>query len=171
MRRFPIALTYLLCCAAFVVAQQPAPAALQIEYGSPAELKGVKKIFIDTGMDMKNRERMLKEFSKAKLADLVLLDSPEGAEVLLLFNADRNTYFAGMTTNPSPGAGWPSTSTPRYSTTDTGVGIVVIPKGENRARLLMQVEKSAYYRWDKWPSVSFVREFVKEYRKANGIKK
>jgi hypothetical protein len=149
-------------------------AQVQFEYGKPDELKGVTKIFLDTGADMKNRERMLKEFDAARkknqLGALVILDSPEGAEVVLAFSSDRETYYAGSTTQPPASPGLASTSTPRYSSVDRGVGYVVVPKGENRARLLMSMKKSASMRWDKWPSVSVAREFIKAYRQANGLK-
>ena len=39
-----------------------------VEYGKPNELKGLKKVFIDTGADMKNRERIISEQNKIREA-------------------------------------------------------------------------------------------------------
>jgi hypothetical protein len=145
------------------VAQQPA-----YEYGKPEELKGVKRIFIDTGTDLKNRERIIKALTKAKkdLPDLIILDSAEGAEAVLAFSADRETYLSSVNTSPPPCAGCLSTSTPTYRSVDSGSGIIFIPKNE-KARVLMAFSGSARMRWTAWPSEQFAKAFIKAYRKAN----
>lgn len=61
-----------------------------VEYGKLSDLKGLKKVFVDTGADMKSRERILKEIEKAKLG-LELLDSAEGAEIILNFGGGKET--------------------------------------------------------------------------------
>ena len=46
---------FLLCL--FVIAAVVTTATAQsLEYGKPSELKGLKKVFVDTGGDIKNRD-------------------------------------------------------------------------------------------------------------------
>jgi len=37
-----------------------------IEYGSPSELKGITKIFIDTGTELEVRSNIIKEINKSQ---------------------------------------------------------------------------------------------------------
>lgn len=165
MRRISFAFFFVVLTAITSLAQkQPV-----VEYGKPDELKGITKIFISTGADMTNRQRMLKVFEKEKkkIPDIVILDSPEGAEVVLGFNADRETYLAGVITNTPTNAGDSTTSSPTYRNVYTGAGIVFVPKDENRMRVLMDFSGSARFRWTDWPSEQFAKAFVKAYIKAN----
>jgi hypothetical protein len=68
--------------------------ALAQEYGKPEELKGLTKMFVDTGGDMKNRERISKEIEEAKLG-IQLLDSEEGAEIILDFGGGKDKRLGG----------------------------------------------------------------------------
>ena len=54
--------------------------------GSVADLKGVSKVFIDTGGDAQSRESIIQEL-KASGLGLQIVDSPEGADAVLRFNA------------------------------------------------------------------------------------
>lgn len=161
MRRILVAFSLILLATLPTYAQD-------VEYGTPDELKGITKVFVDTGPDMKSRERILKTISKEKL-NLVLLDSRDDAEVILLFAGDRETYMSGVQTSPPIYEGGPSTTRPTYSKVDRGAGLVVVPKG-NRMRILMDFSGSARFRWTKWPAEQFGKAFVKAYKKANGIK-
>jgi hypothetical protein len=97
------------------------------EYGKPEELKGITKVFVDTGGDLKNRERITKEIEDAKLG-LQLLDSEEGAEVVLDFGAGRSERLKGSVAN-----GTGSIFTKRYQ---TGKGAVFVVK-DGKSRIVM----------------------------------
>ena len=61
MKPFILTITLLAFCAP-CYAQQDSYA-----YGQPSDLKGLKKVYVDTGPDTKNRDSIIKELEKAKL--------------------------------------------------------------------------------------------------------
>ena len=161
-----ITLTFL-CMVFFTViacAQRPT-----IEYGSPSELKGVTKIFIDTGTELEVRSNIIKEINKSqkKMPNLIVVNSPEEADVILVFAADSSSYMSGVTTNPPIDEGGATTSTPTYRTVVAGGGYVIKPVSANRVRILMDFGDSRTTRFERRPSTNFARKFVKEYLKAN----
>ena len=131
-----------------------------VSYGKPEELKGLKKIFVDTGTDLKNRERIIREIRAARLG-VELLDSEDGAEVVLDFGAGRSERLIG-----SIGRGTGGIVTKRYQ---TGKGqVFVVTGGQNR--IVMSYEGEETHPWEDKPATNFGKAFVKAYRKANGIK-
>jgi hypothetical protein len=153
-------------CITVTLAQRPT-----IEYGSPSDLKGVKKIFVDTGTEMEVRENILKELgkSKKKTPDLEVVSRPEDAEIILAFGASASTYLAQVNTAPvDDGA---VVSHPVYRQVVHGDGVVLKPLGENRVRLLMSFKDSRSSRFERRPSTNFAREFIHKYMDANGIKR
>ena len=130
-----------------------------ISYGKPEELKGLKKIFVDTGGDLKNRERIIREIKDAKLG-VELLDSEAGAEVVLDFGAGRSERLIG-----NIGRGTGGLVTKRYQ---TGKGHVFVGGGQNR--IVMSYEGEETHPWEDKPATNFGKAFVKAYKKANGIK-
>src|ERR1044071_3293686 len=61
---------------------------LQTEYGKPEELRGLTKVFVDSGGNMKDRERIQNEIRKSGIG-VELLDSEAGAEVILKFGGGK----------------------------------------------------------------------------------
>ena len=74
-----------------------APAALAQErsQGSPSELKGLRRVYVDAGASRKDRARIVEELQRSKVG-VEVVDAPEGAELILLFSADKVTAAAGM---------------------------------------------------------------------------
>lgn len=134
--------------------------ALQTEYGKPDELKGLTKIFVDTGGDVKNRERLSKEIADSKIG-VTLLDSEAGAEVIIDFGGGKTDRLRG---SMSGGVG--VLKTKRYN---TGEGRVYVVNGEKR-RVVMSYEGEETHAWEKKPATSFGRAFVKAWKQANGVK-
>ncbi|MBA2524207.1 MAG: hypothetical protein H0V18_00285 [Pyrinomonadaceae bacterium] len=64
-------------------------------YGKPEELKGLKKVFVDTDTDIKNRERIQKILIDSKLG-FELLDSEEDAQIILMFKAGAYNRTVGI---------------------------------------------------------------------------
>jgi hypothetical protein len=127
----------------YVQAQQ------SVEYGQPSELRGVTKIFVDSGFDAERREQIAKEIRK-RLPNLEIVMRPEESDFHLRFLADNE----------------------RDEITRTIVKIV----GENRARVLFSFKETPQIfasdsiagfgmRYAK-PNI-FAEQFVKLYKKAN----
>ena len=131
-----------------------------ITYGKPEELKGLRKVFVDTGTDLKNRERIIREIRDAGLG-VELLDSEDGAEVVLDFGAGRSERLIG-----GIGRGTGGIVTKRYQ---TGKGqVFVVNGGQNR--IVMSYEGEETHPWEDKPATNFGKAFVKAYKKANGVK-
>jgi hypothetical protein len=130
-------------------------------YGKPEEMRGLKKIFVDTGPDMKNRERIMKALTESKLG-FELLDSAEGAEIVLMFKAGMDRKTIGV-----PSARGTTIAQPDFL---TGVGFVLLPGQSGKPRLVMSFEDVQETVFEKKPVTNFVRDFIKAYKKANGVK-
>lgn len=119
-----------------------------ITFGTPNELKGKTKIYLDTGTDSINRQRIIKEIdkNKKKLRTLELLDTPEGAEVHLIF------FCESMCEQKSK---------------DSSAGYVLLSHDKNRVHVLMSLRDTALFGKEKWKSVSFIKGFIRAYIKAH----
>ncbi|HKO44427.1 MAG TPA: hypothetical protein VJU84_14210 [Pyrinomonadaceae bacterium] len=129
-------------------------------YGQPSEMKGLKKVFVNTGTDLTNRERIFKEIQNAKL-DLELLDSEEGAEIILVFAGGKEQITVGSVSN-----GTGSISTRKVN---VGEGRVFVIR-DNKMKIVMSYEGEEKKIWEKKPATNFSRAFVKAYKKANDLK-
>src|SRR5262249_16707153 len=107
-----------------VMAQKPI-----IEYGQPDELRGVTKVFVDTGVDAHQRELVVNEIQK-QLPDLQIVSRPEESDIHLriflketregkaegmgavvkLIGGNRERVLCSFTDNLSlmAGRGWPT---------------------------------------------------------------
>jgi hypothetical protein len=152
LKRTLLTLVFLLC-ALPVVAQGPV-----VEYGSPNELRGVAKVFVDTGLDAEQRNMIIGEIQK-KLPRLSVVARPEDADVHLRFEfPDRQTGPVVVYPRPYPIPG------SRYG---EGVGTVVRLLSADRVRVLMSFRDAKSTVFEREPSVNFAREFIKVYEKAN----
>lgn len=124
------------------------------EYGRLSELKGIRKIFIDTGGETAYRERLIKEIEKAKLI-IEVLSSPDNAECIILF---RNT----MINEP-----WFSGSSAIVEKSK-GEAMIIIPgNNQKKPRLLFTFTETKDSWFEDKPIDKFVKLFVKAYREAN----
>jgi len=150
--------------------QQPL---IRFEYGSLEELRGVTKIYVYTGLELEVRNNIVKTI-QSKLKHIAVTDRPEDAEVLLVFAADVNTFYAGSWSNTTTAQGMYSgqsttttSSIPIYHTVITGRGFVARLVGNDTIRLLLEFEDSRSTIFERRPSTNFARAFVKAYEKAN----
>ena len=131
------------------------------EGGTTDELKGLTKFYIDAGGDREALGEIAGELQRL-LPQLVLLDRPEYAECILKFDGYRRTEFAEGPSRKRDGVPLKM---------DFGRGWVIKPVSPDKRRLLM------YYKGDKAsfvesaPTVTFVRAFVYEYKRANNLGK
>ncbi|MGH9937880.1 MAG: hypothetical protein ACREAM_16665, partial [Blastocatellia bacterium] len=63
-----------------------------VERGSPDELNGVVKVFVDTNMEKLHRADIVKEIQK-KLPALEIVTKPEDAYIHLKFSLQSKTQF------------------------------------------------------------------------------
>lgn len=136
------------------VARKPDPKADEVEYGSLADLRGVKKVYIDTGSDTVYRDHFIKEFSKAKLG-LVVLGSADGADCIIVFRNEliNEVWFSG------------STAVVEKS---LGQGMIFLPgTSQTRTRLLYKFKETKDTWFEKKPYVKFAQTFIQAYKDAN----
>jgi hypothetical protein len=67
--------------------------AQQFEYGSPDELRGVTKIYVNTGADLEARNNIVETIQK-DLKQITVTDRPDDADVCLFYGAASNTFYA-----------------------------------------------------------------------------
>ncbi len=122
-------------------------AAQDFEYGKPDELKGLSTYYVETYGDTKIRDRIVEELGKA-LPDLKLADEFENAQIHLIYRGTGGTLRWG--------AGF--------------VGTTAKGKDKSRPRILLSFENEQDNKGETRPHNKFVKEFIKAYKKANGIK-
>jgi hypothetical protein len=142
-----------------------------IEYGEIADLKGVEKIFIDTGSNLKMRNEILKAIKK-KLPNLTITNSAEEAEVIVQYFDDSGTIINGETaittvtnnTNENE-AQIKTTTAPNVSAYVGGRGSVFINTRAGKKRMII----NGTYRegFISKPHKIFAKEFIKSYQNAN----
>ena len=130
-----------------VLAQTPV-----IEHGQPDELRGVTKVFV--GIDEQQREVVVREIKK-QLPDLEIVSRPNESDIHLSFSL-KETRDGRI----------------------EGVGTVVKLIDANRARALysFKMDMSPIYEQhsikkygiERILPLTFAREFVRAYKKANG---
>ncbi|MBO0727233.1 MAG: VWA domain-containing protein, partial [Blastocatellia bacterium] len=134
----------------------PEPA---VEQGSPDELKGVTKVFVDKNMEKRHRSDIVKEIQK-KLPALEIVSKPEDADIHLKFSLQRKTQYEQPPLDEHP---------PQWGPL-RGVGKALKVVSNNRVRLLLEYEEDRYrIKFGKRnPAGEFAKEFVKAYLGANG---
>lgn len=129
----------------------------QESYGQLSDLRGLKKIFVNTGVDTKSRDSIIKDLEKSKLG-FEIVDDAESAEIYMGFGADQVANVV-----------WHTSAATRVLTSRTGNGEVrVRARGKNR--LILSFEDTQKSIWERKPATNFVREFIKAYKKGNDLK-
>jgi hypothetical protein len=116
-----------------------------MEWGDWRELSGVKKVFIDVGVDNDLRRTIMGEITK-NIPALTLVSLPDEAEI----------HIVGWTWTVKEGA-YPAR---------VRVGRVVKILGPRRRRVLLEYTEPWPLR-SRNPGLEFVKQFVKAYVKAN----
>lgn len=135
------------------------------EYGQVEELRGLKRVFIDTGADLKARNSILKEIKK-KLPSLIVNESPTDAEVLLVYGSTNETRLVGARTTPVQGTDATRTR-PVYDAIKKGTGYVAKKGSNGTLRVLVGFEGANDHLFSKSPDLGFARAFIKAYNEAN----
>lgn len=144
-----------------------APASLAQErgYAGPSELKGLKRVYVEAGA--KERARIAAELRKSKTG-IEVVDAPESAELMLLFTADKIKAAAGVEKKLDVLGNPTGETEPRYVDIDAGYGSAYVPAAGGGRRVLFTWEGKKKFLTS--PAEKFASAFVKEYRKANGLR-
>ena len=132
--------------------------------GSPAELKGLKRVYVEAGAG--ERRSIVGELRKSKTG-VEVVDAPEAAELILVFSADKVRAAAGMEQQRDV-LGNPTGKTEmKHVDIDAGYGSAYVPLAGGGRRVLFtwQGRKKLFAS----PARKFASAFVKEYRRANGL--
>lgn len=154
-----------------------------IEYGERDELRGITKIFVDTGTDLSGRENIIK-IIRNDLPAIVVVSRVEEAEVVLIYSSDSYSILSGISNSRNSSTTgnlsvWgntatysgqttsTSTSTPIYRKVTDGDGLVVRFTSGGRPRLLMNFKDKQKSVLERRPSTNFARKFTKIYKEVN----
>lgn len=154
-----------------------------IEYGERDELRGITKIFLDTGTDLSGRENIIKIITN-ELPAIVVVSRVEEAELILIYSSDSYSILSGISNSRNSSTTgnlsvWgntatysgqttsTSTSTPIYRKVTDGDGLVVRFTSSGRPRLLMNFKDKQKSVLERRPSTNFARKFVKAYKEVN----
>jgi TonB family protein len=143
------------------------------EFGAAHELKGVSKFYVDTGGDREAREEITGEVLRL-MPGLEIVDRREEAECVLLFYAYGRTDIQPLSPNKHPFDPTPPNTGTGYNAplkVTVGRGWVIRPLSADRQRVLWYYEDTKFSAVERKPTINFARNFVSEYRKANGLPK
>src|SRR6266545_4524808 len=156
MRRLPILLALFAVLAPLSLAQNDSYA-----YGQPSDLKGLKKVYVDSGPDTKSRDKIIKNLENSKLG-FEIVDEEKDAEILL-------GYGAGSVSRKVVGSVVGSSVIMREKTQRTGAGVVVALNARGKDRLVHSFEDVQNSKWERNPVENYIREFIKVYKKGNDL--
>ena len=133
-------------------------------------MKGLTRVFVDSGADLKNRERIVKEIKSAKLG-LTVLDSAEGAEIILDFGGLTEHHDDNVPIYSYRDPAWIIGTLQVRKEVLVGRGrVFVVKDGQRRIVMSFKDTKTATAFWDRAPATNFGKTFVKAYRRAHGAK-
>ena len=154
-----------------------------IEYGERDELRGITKIFVDTGTDLSGRENIIK-IIRNDLPAIVVVSRVEEAELVLIYSSDSYSILSGISNSRNSSTTgnlsvWgntatysgqttsTSTSTPIYRKVTDGEGLIVRFTSSGRPRLLINFKDKQKSVLERRPSTNFARKFIKVYKEVN----
>ena len=151
----------------------------EVEYGRAAELKGVTRLYVSTGVDMEARESIVKELLK-RLPRLEIARTPEEADAHLVYRGETLHLPGALNWIGEPAPAYAESARHLYAGARipsvpaqllpvvVGTGVVLKTVGSGRVRLLMSYRgESLAGSFERSPRTNFVRAFVKEYKRAN----
>lgn len=183
MKHIASVLTLLLLTTLTVTAQTEDASA-----GSVSDLKGTKRVYVDTGDDAVSRASIIKELAESGL-DLEVVDTPETADTILRYNnapvSSPRPALKGIASKPRQRqqAREPSSDKNLKGNTATmpspGKGLIIVSKKDGQRVVLdIGAQKMPSVKTDqpstikKMPattSTDFAKDFIKMYKTANAI--
>ena len=96
-----------------------------------------------------------------------LLDSADGAEIILNFQGGKEKQMSGV--NSTTDTLGNTRSTPSYRKITVGAGQVFVVRGD-KLRVVLSFDDEEKTVFEKKPASNFGKTFVKAYKKANDLK-
>lgn len=138
--------------------------AQDFEYGKPEELKGLIAVYVDTGGDLKDRNKIVEKINEANIG-LRVVDSREDAEIFIKFETETSKQAVSRTIKNTYDDRF-SVNVTSKETVKIGDGRVTIKgKTSDNPRVVMSFDGG-----NKNPAAAFVKDFIKTYKKANNLK-
>jgi hypothetical protein len=140
------------------------------QYGKASDLHGLIRVFVDTGTDVRARDRIVRELRGSGIA-LALVQDARDAQMLLEFGATVERRVGGWVTNTrrdkdKHGENSVTTTTDRKIQNGSGT-VYVVREGRLLPVESFADEKSSFLERD--PATNFARAFLHLYRSANGL--
>jgi hypothetical protein len=163
-------MTPLIVCAAIVLSVAGGQNVDRPQYGTASDMRGLTRVFIDTGTDVRARERIVRELRGADVA-LQLVQDASDAEMLLEFGATVERRMSGWVTNTQRTKDkrhGTSTTTTTEQKIQNGTGTMYVVR--DGGLIVVQSfadEKRSFLERD--PATNFARAFLRLYREANGL--
>lgn len=130
-------------------------------------LKGARRIYVDAGPNAKNRESITRELVRSKLG-FEFLPSREGADVILFFASEKLRTATGVETRPPITGVMPDKPEVLYEDIEFGTGMAYTPLPSGGGHVLFRWEGRR--RFIERAATKFAAAFLKEYKKANGLR-
>lgn len=137
-----------------------------IEDGAPGELRGVKRIYVDTGGAQEERNNITGEIL-ARLPSLEFVDTAGEAEVVLEYGAGDGTLRGTLEVKGPLGLTQKKFDTTREL--EIGKGQVLKRVSDSVLHVLLKFHDPQFNALERKPSTNFARAFVKAYQQANGL--
>lgn len=139
--------------------------------GTNADLKGLTKVFLDTGNDTDSRNRITSAIEKAKLG-LRFVSVIEEAEIRITFSSEiiETVVRPGKPAENNPYVLKPAP--PKDVTTPLihGGGTVIVMRPGAKPRLVLSLKNSQQSPFEKRPSSKFVKAFIAAYKAGNNLR-
>lgn len=128
------------------------------DYGKPETLKGLTRVYIDAGPDLKTRNRIEEDLKKAKLGlEFVEMDN---TQILITFRMTVDHRSVVVTDNVITEPDYPHGR----------AMVLVVDQQHDKPRLVMSFDDIQRTILEGNPLKNFIKEFIKVYKKANDIK-
>ncbi len=123
----------------------------EYQYGKPVELKGMRRIYVDTDSDVKTRNKIIDKLKQAKL-DLEFPDNPDNAQIFLTYSAGSERRTIGVPTRNGT-----MIAQPEYP---YGVGAILIVASP-KPKLVFSFHDQQNTAFEKSPLTNFIKEVTK----------
>ena len=134
-------------------------------HSQPSDLKGLKKVYVETSADPESRRLIIRELNKPELG-LTLLDGPDGAEIILDFGG-RTEHRDEKLTVYVPYPHLDTVQSHKQALIGRG-RVFVVRDGKPRSVMSFEGPKTAF--WERAPATVFGRRFRELYKRVNGIR-
>lgn len=139
-------------------------------YGSASDLRGLTRLFVDTGADVRARERIIRELRSSGIG-LQLVQDPRDAQILLEFGASVERRVSGWVTNTRRDKDKrreESVTTPTEQKIHAGAGTVYVVR-DGRLSIVESFADEKRIFFERDPETNFARAFLRLYGRANGL--